>query len=46
MNQLTYNLCLLYRNKLFGLISLQTNNTLFLSNINFAKKEQINFEKA
>jgi len=46
MNQSTYNPCLLYKNKSFGLVSLQTNDTLFLGNINFAKEEQINFKKA
>lgn len=30
MTKLTYNLCLLYRSKPFGIISLQTDNTLIL----------------
>jgi hypothetical protein len=30
ITQLTYNPCLLYSNKLFGIVGLQTDNTLFL----------------
>jgi len=46
MNQSTYDPCLLYRNEPFGLIGLQTDDTLFLGDVNFAREEQINLEKA
>lgn len=48
MNQSTYNPCLLWRNNpgYFGIVGLQTDDTLFLANIDFATTEQGNLEKA
>jgi hypothetical protein len=41
INQLTYNPCLLYSNAPFGIVGLQTDNTLFLGDTTFvANKEQ------
>jgi hypothetical protein len=44
--QLTYNLCLLYSNKLFSIVGLQTNNTLFLADKTFADAEKNKLYKA
>jgi hypothetical protein len=46
MTQLTYDPCLLYSNKLFGIVGLQTNNTLFLVNKTFADTEENKLYKA
>jgi hypothetical protein len=46
MTQLTYNPCLLYSNKLFSIISLQTDNTLFLVDKTFANTEENKLNKA
>ena len=40
MTQLTYDLYLLYSNKLFSIISLQTDNILFLADKTFADIEE------
>ena len=43
MAQLTYDPCLLYSNKLFSIVGLQTDNTLFLADKTFAdtKKNEL-----
>jgi hypothetical protein len=46
ITQLTYNSCLLYNNKLFGIVSLQTDNTLFFINKTFADTEKNKLYKA
>ena len=48
MSQSTYNLCLLYLNNptSFGIVSLQTNDTLLLANSVFATLEQEKIKKA
>ncbi len=46
IEQSTYNPCLLYSNRPFSIISLQTDDTLFVRDDNFAKKEQAGLEKA
>jgi len=46
MSQSTYNPCLLYRNKLFGVVGLQTDDTLFVGDAEFADEEQNNLKKA
>jgi hypothetical protein len=46
MEQSTYNPCLLYSNRPFSVIGLQTNNTLFVRDDAFAKKEQLGLQKA
>jgi hypothetical protein len=46
ITQLTYNLCLLYNNKLFGIVGLQTDNTLFLVNKTFTNTEKNKLYKA
>ena len=46
MNQSTYDPCLLYSNKPFGVVGLQTDDTLFLADQDFAKQEQIQLQKA
>jgi hypothetical protein len=47
IKELTYDSCLLYTNKDgFGVVSLQTNNTLFLANKSFAKAEKSELYKA
>jgi hypothetical protein len=43
---LTYNPCLLYNNKPFGIVGLQTNNTLFLVDKTFADTEENKLYKA
>src|SRR6266567_7664258 len=40
MTQLTYNLYLLYSNKLFGIVGLQTDNMLFLTDKTFIDIEE------
>ena len=46
MTQSTYNPCLLYSNQPFGITGLQTDDTLFLGDLDFAKEEQIQLDKA
>ena len=46
ISQSIYNLCLLYRNKLFGIVGLQTDNILFVRNAEFTNKKQNNLKKA
>jgi len=46
ISQSIYNLCLLYRNKSFEIIGLQTDNTLFVKDAEFADKKQNNLKKA
>src|SRR6266567_3650754 len=46
MTQLTYDLCLLYSNKLFSIIGLQTDNILFLINKTFINIEENKLYKA
>jgi hypothetical protein len=46
MDQSIFDPCLLYSNKPFRLVGLQTDNTLFLGDIDFATAEQSNLEKA
>jgi hypothetical protein len=46
ITQLTYDLCLLYSNKLFDIISLQTNNMLFLTDKTFINIEENKLYKA
>jgi hypothetical protein len=40
ITQSTYNLCLLYSNKLFGIVGLQTDNTLFFVDKTFADTKE------
>ena len=46
MDQSTYDPCLLYCTKPFGLVGLQTDDTLFLGDNDFATLEQAKLEKA
>jgi hypothetical protein len=46
MTQSTYDLCLLYSNKPFGIVGLQTDDTLFLADKTFADTEENEFYKA
>jgi hypothetical protein len=46
ITQLTYDLCLLYSNKLFGIISLQTDDTLFFADKTFVNTEKNKLYKA
>ena len=46
IDQSTFDPCLLYSNKLFRLVGLQTDNTLFLRDTDFAAAKQDNLEKA
>jgi hypothetical protein len=46
MNQSTYDPCLLYSNKPFGVIRIQTDDTLILGDREFIKKEQLQLQKA
>jgi hypothetical protein len=41
MEQSTYDPCLLYSNQPFGIVGLQTDNTLFVGDNTFAEKEQL-----
>jgi hypothetical protein len=43
---LTYDPCLLYSNKPFGIVGLQTNDTLFLADKTFANAEENELYKA
>ena len=45
MTQLTYNLCLLYSNKLFSIVGLQINNILFLIDKTFVDIKENKFYK-
>jgi hypothetical protein len=45
MEQLIYDLCLLQSNNPFGIVGLQTDNTLFLADKTFAEAEQIELNK-
>jgi hypothetical protein len=40
ITQLTYNPCLLYNNKLFNIVGLQTDNTLFFADKTFADTKE------
>jgi hypothetical protein len=46
ITQLTYDLCLLYSNKPFGIVGLQTDNTLFLVDKTFADVKENKLYKA
>jgi hypothetical protein len=46
MEQSTYDPCLLYSNDPFGLVGLQTDDTLFVGNDDFAEQEQVQLKKA
>jgi hypothetical protein len=48
INQSTYDPCLLYRNKdnSFGVVSLQTDDTLFFTDETFTEAEQVELQKA
>jgi hypothetical protein len=46
MEQFTYNPCLFYSKEPFGVVGLQTDDTLFVGNEAFAEKEQVKLEKA
>jgi hypothetical protein len=46
MTQSTYDPCLLYSNKPFGIVGLQTDNTLFLADKTFADTEENKLYKA
>jgi hypothetical protein len=46
MEQSTYDPYFLYSNHPFGVVSLQTDDTLFVRDDAFAKKEQLGLQKA
>jgi len=46
MDQSTYDPCLLFSTQPFGLVGLQTDDTLFVGDADFAKEEQEKLEKA
>jgi hypothetical protein len=46
ITQLTYDPCLLYSNKPFGIVGLQTDDTLFLADKTFANTEENKLYKA
>ena len=46
MEQSTYDLCLLFSNKPFGVVGLQTDDTLFVGDSDFAIQEQVQLQKA
>jgi hypothetical protein len=46
MEQSTYDPCLLHSNRPFGVVGLQTDDTLFVGDDDFAEKEQAGLEKA
>ena len=46
MTQLTYNLCFLYNNKIFSIIGLQIDNTLFLIDKTFVNIKENKLYKA
>jgi hypothetical protein len=41
MEQSTYDPCLLYNTKPFGVVGLQTDDTLFVADAQFAEQEQL-----
>lgn len=41
MEQSTYDPCLLYSNQPFGIVGLQTDDTLFVTDDHFAEQEQL-----
>jgi hypothetical protein len=41
MEQPTYDPCLLYSNQPFGIVGLQTDDTLFVTDDHFAEQEQL-----
>jgi hypothetical protein len=46
MKQSTYDPCFLYSNRPFNVIGLQIDDTLFIKDDDFVKKEQAGLEKA
>lgn len=46
MEQSTYDPCLLYSNRPFGVVGLQTDDTLFVGDDAFAEREQLGLQKA
>jgi len=46
ISQSIYDLCLFYRNKPFKVVGLQTDDTLFIGDAEFADKKQNNLKKA
>jgi hypothetical protein len=46
MEQSTYDPCLLYSNDPFGVVGLQTDDTLFVGDDNFAEQEEVQLKKA
>src|SRR5438045_391132 len=46
MEQSTYDPCLLFSNKPFGVVGLQTDDTLFVGDSDFAIQEQVQLQKA
>jgi hypothetical protein len=46
IEQSTYDPCLLHSTKPFGVVGLQTDDTLFIADNQFAEQEQIQLEKA
>ena len=46
MNQSTYDPCLLYSNHPFGVVGIQTDDTLILGDSKFIQKEQLQLQKA
>jgi hypothetical protein len=46
MKQSTYDPCLLYSNRPFGIVGLQTDDTLFVGDNDFAEQEQLQLQKA
>jgi hypothetical protein len=46
MEQSTYDPCLLYSNEPFGIVGLQTDDTLFIGDTTFAEQEQLQLQKA
>ena len=46
MKESTYDLCLLYLDETFGIVGLQTDDTLFLADETFAEQEETQLRKA
>jgi hypothetical protein len=46
LEQSTYDPCLLYSNRPFGIVGLQTDDTLFVRDDEFAEQEQLQLQKA
>ena len=46
MTQSTYDTCLLYSKKPFGVVGLQTDDTLFLADDDFAEREALQLQEA